>query len=135
MASNVRIAVNIAKVNEQLGIVFGWASVTEIDGQPVVDLQDDVIPTDVLEKAVYEFMLADRFDEMHEVAGRGHIVESIVITDEKLAAMFPGQPLPQGPRGWWIGVKPDPDVLEKFRRGQYRGFSIAGTAEKEVVQL
>lgn len=133
--AGVRIAVEVAKVDAQLGVVFGWASVTEVDGQPVVDLQGDIIPTEVLERAVYEFMLADRFDEMHAVPARGHIVESVVVTDEKLAAMFPGQAIPKGPRGWWIGVKPDPDVLERFKRGEYRGFSIGGWAEKEVEVL
>jgi len=133
--SQVRVFVHVSKVDEELGVVFGWASVTEVDGVPLVDFQKDVIPTEVLERAVYEFMLADRFDEMHTVPARGHIVESVMVTDDKLAAMFPGQPLPQGPRGWWIGVKPDPDLLEKFKRGEYRGFSIAGWAEKEGVRL
>lgn len=132
----VQLYIPIAKMDTEQQIVFGWGSVTKKDGVPVIDLQGDVIEDVELEKAVYDFMaVSKQHDEMHERIVEGsHFVESIVITDEKLAKMFPGETIPQGYRGWWVGIKiEDEEVWKKCKSGEYSGFSITGTATREEV--
>lgn len=132
------ISAEVVKVDEELGIVFGWGSVTKINGETLVDIQGDIIEDHELERAVYDFMVAPKHDEMHErIVPDSQIVESTVITDEKLQKMFPeAEALPPGKRGWWLGVKiNDPEVLAKHKDGTYTGFSITGTAKREEVTL
>lgn len=132
----VHLFVPIAKMDEDKQIVFGWGSVTKKDGVPVIDLQQDIISDDELETAVYEFMaVSKQHDEMHERIVEGsHFVESMVVTDEKLAKMFPGETIPQGYRGWWVGIQiNDQEVWKKCKDGTYTGFSITGTAAREEV--
>ncbi|MFA6619262.1 MAG: XkdF-like putative serine protease domain-containing protein, partial [Candidatus Neomarinimicrobiota bacterium] len=84
---------------------------------------------------VYDFMQAPMHDEMHErLVPTSKIVESFVVTDEKLQALFPGETIPVGKRGWWLGVYiPDPEVYAKHKAGIYTGFSITGTAQRKEV--
>ena len=124
----------IAKVDDEQRLVFGWASVAiNADGEPVVDLQDDMIDPAELEKAAYRAMEA-RFEagEMHQRTGIGRIVESFVVTPEKLQAMGLAEDVL--PIGWWIGVRvTDDDVWQRVKRGEYRAFSIHGMARREEV--
>lgn len=123
----------IAKADEEKHLVFGWLSVSaDENGTELVDLQGDVLPIEVLEDAVYEFMIDSRaMGDAHQVIGVGQIVESFVVTDEKLRAM--GLPLDLLPRGWWVGFHVDsPAVWEQIKNGNYRDFSIAGYAEGDL---
>src|SRR5687768_11807337 len=58
----------VAKVDESLGLVFGWALATDIGGSPHVDLQGDAIEGgDELIKVAAEFMeAAAASDVMHD---------------------------------------------------------------------
>lgn len=70
---------------------------------------------------------------MHEKIGIGRLVESMVFTEEKIKALG----IPEGtlPIGWWVGFKIDDlSVWEKIESGEYRAFSIGGTAEREEVE-
>ena len=124
----------IRKIDEYAQQVFGWASVafTE-DGEQVVDSHDHIIEGDELEKAVYQFNLVHRaLDEKHTEAVQGHLIESLVVTPEKLEKM--GLPKDALPQGWWVGFwVPDPAVFAKVVEGDYEMFSIAGTAVIEDV--
>lgn len=51
---------HIAKIDVDRRVVYGWASVITEKGQPVVDLQGDVIEADELHSAVDEFMKSVR---------------------------------------------------------------------------
>jgi hypothetical protein len=136
MAENVSLYLPFEKRDDEKQIVFGWGSVTKKDGVSVIDLQGDVIEDAELENAVYEFMaVSKKHDEMHEKIVEGsHFVESVVITDEKLAKMFPGETIPQGFRGWWVGIKvTDDGVWKKIKDGVYKGFSITGSAIREDI--
>jgi hypothetical protein len=118
----------VKKFSEDKQIVFGWASVTDLDGNPVVDLQGDILESDVLEKAAYDYVLNSReAGDMHRVhRGIGKVVESVVLTKEKASAM--GLELPGGKVGWWIGMHIDnPDVWAKVKSGEYTAFSIGGS--------
>jgi len=134
-AGDFEIFIPISKLDDEQQIVFGWGSVTKIDGQPVIDIQGDIIEDIELEKAVYEFMSAPKHDEMHErIVPDSVIVESFVVTDEKLQKMFGAEAPEGGFRGWWIGIHiADPEVYAKHKDGTYKGFSITGTALRKEV--
>ena len=125
----------VAKLDEDQRLVFGYASVAKVnDGSDLVDLQGDQIAPDDLEKAAYDFVLEARIaNEMHQGEPVGQLVESVVITPEKLAAMGlragPGAPAV----GLWLGFKLTPDAFAKVKRGDYTMFSIEGTADEELV--
>ena len=101
--SKIDIPVPISKIDEDQRIVFGWCSVVEKDGRLVVDLQDEVIPEAVLEKAVYDYVLNSRVGgEMHERKA-GRMIESMIFTKEKQQALG----IDLGKVGWWVGYKID----------------------------
>jgi cation transport regulator ChaB len=124
---------NICKTDAGQNLVFGWASVIEKDGQPVVDLQGDVIRPAELEKSAYAFVHDVRVaGEMHKRIGVGSLVESVVLTKEKQAAM--GIPEDANiPVGWWIGMKVDPEVFAKVKSGEYNAFSIGGLGKRKDI--
>ena len=71
-------------------LVFGWANVTlQEDGTTPFDWQGDIIDTDILESAAYDFVLK------HGLANQEHkwdtdcgwLVESMVFTKDKMAAL------------------------------------------------
>src|SRR5690606_35761581 len=73
--------VQIAKLNDEQQLVFGWLSVSEDeDGNLIIDSQDDIIEPDELERMAYDFVLyARKAGDMHErIEGIGRLVESMV---------------------------------------------------------
>ena len=131
--AEVEVFIPISKMDDEKKLVFGWGSVTKVNQMPYVDSQEDIIEDAELENAVYDFMQAPMHDEQHErLVPTSKIVESFVVTDEKLQKMFPGETIPVGKRGWWLGVYiPDPEVYAKHKDGTYTGFSITGTAQRK----
>jgi hypothetical protein len=126
-----------AKLDHEQRIAFGYASVAvNKHGAPVTDLQGDRIDPAELERAAYAFMHEyGTSGEMH--AGSepiGKVVESFVVTGEKLRKMglLPDD-APDPPSRWWIGVKLASPAFEKVKSGQYRMFSIQGSAERVPV--
>ena len=122
----------ITKLDEAQNLVFGWASVIENpDGSPVVDSQGDVLLPDELEKAAYKFVLEVRkAGEMHRtIEGVGQLVESVVMTKEKRAALG----IQGGPTGWWVGFKVSPEVFAKVKSGEYPAFSIGGKGTRKEI--
>lgn len=122
---------SVYKAREDEQLVSGWANVAiNKDGSVPLDWQDDVIAPATLEKAAIGFMLDYRGSGvMHEGESKGTVVESIVFTKEKQAAIG----IPDGvvPEGWFITVKVhDPEVFAKVKDGTYRMFSIQGTAKR-----
>ena len=121
----------IVKSDNDKRLAFGWASVSmRVDGEVIEDWQEDIVEPDELENAAYNFVLLYREGgEMHERGGAAVLIESVVFTPEKMAAMG----IPEGtlPVGWWIGFKvTDDDVWEKVKDGTYAMFSIEGEAER-----
>lgn len=124
----------IAKVDDSRHLVFGWASVAiRKDGDIVVDSQRDIIEPGELETAAYAFNLQFReAGEMHVGEAKGELIESFVVTPEKLEKM--GLPKDALPVGWWVGFYiPDDEVFEKVKNGTYKAFSIQGRAIREEV--
>jgi hypothetical protein len=125
----------ISKVDEDKRQVFGWASLTSVDGQPVVDRQGDYIPLDEIEKAAYHYVLSSRKGgDMHARDGEGpkhtaDLIESFLVTPEKLKHM--GLAEDALPHGWWIGMKvQDDDQWEMVKKQERTGFSIHGKGSR-----
>jgi hypothetical protein len=120
----------ISKLNEDKQQVFGWASIVEVNGQPVVDLQGDYISIDEVEKAGYDYVVKSRKGgDMHLRDGdhpvhKSDMIESFIVTPEKKAAMG----LPESvPTGWWVGYQVnDADTWALVKNGKRTGFSIHG---------
>ena len=130
----MRISGKIVKANIDEHLVFGWASVaTDANGNTVIDSDGDTISIDELEKAAYQFVMWGRDGgEMHENLYIGTLVESMVFTPEKCAALG----IEGVPSGWWIGMKIfDNAVWAKIKSGKYSMFSIAGRAVREEVNI
>ena len=125
----------VMKSDDDRRLVFGWANVSvRVDGEQIVDWQPDVIDTADLEKAAYEYV-ADfgAAGEMHQRGGIGRVIESVVFTKEKAAAL--GIPPDILPEGWWIGFKiMDDEVWEKIKSGEYSMFSIEGKAVRQPME-
>lgn len=118
-------------------LVFGWASISvTVDGEQLVDRQNDMIDPEDLEEAAYDYVLNFRDTGEEHVSSlrkKGRLVESCVFTEEKQAAIG----IPPGiiPVGWWIGFYIDDDeAWEKIRNGTYQMFSIEGQANRVPVE-
>lgn len=113
-------------------MVYGWANVTAENGQEVVDLHGDIIPTELLEKAATDFMLKYRHALSMHAGGRiGTVVHSLPVTPEIAKALG----IETARSGWIIGMKVDSaEVWAKVKSGDYRGFSIGGFATKRETE-
>jgi len=125
--------VKVAKINEDEQLVFAWANIAKTAaGELVVDSHDEVIYPEDLELAAYEYVL--QFSDMgvdHIGEAQGHLVESLMLTKEKAAAMGISGPVPEG---WWVGYHiPDPDLFAKVKSGEYPMMSIQGVAEAQEI--
>lgn len=131
MKKNIMFEAEIIEKNEDKRLVFGWASIIEKDGEPVVDFQGDMISEDELEKAFYDFVMNSRdAGEMHIKKGVGTLIECMVFTKEKQETLG----IDLGCVGAWVGFKVDEDVFAKIKDGQYKMFSIGGKGVREIVE-
>jgi hypothetical protein len=130
------VNVKFAKIDEDQQLIFGLASVAvSADGTPVEDLQGDIIPSAELEKAVYSYVLKSRQGgTMHEEMGTARLVESFVVTSEKLGALLKGLGVEADISGFqgvaaWVGFKvDDPETWARVKSGELASFSIGGRA-------
>lgn len=122
----------VVKVDDSLGLVFGWAIVCKKDGEPYFDLQGDYIPEESMLKATADFMVKSRVNkEMHTGSQQGTVVFSFPLTTDIAKAMG----IASDQTGWMVAVKPDnAEALAKFKDGTYTGFSIGGNriTDKEL---
>ena len=119
----------ILKVDEELGIVFGWGITCTIDGEKHYDRQGDHITEGGMLKAATDFM--QNSAEMHEMHGgvnEGSVVFCFPLTEEVAKAFE----IDCATTGLLIGVKPSEEVLAKFKSGEYTGFSIGGQYGENV---
>lgn len=120
----------IAKFDDQKGVVTGWAALSSVDGEPVIDFHNELLLVSELEKAAHNLMIdggAGKAGEMH-AARVGDIVESLVVTKEKAAALGLGDVKTEG---WAVSMKlRDPGAIERVKRGERSELSIHGTTQK-----
>lgn len=127
----IDVLFDITKAREDECLVSGWANVAvNADGSLPLDWAGDIIRPEVLEKAAINFMLEYRGSGvMHQGDEQGIVVESIMLTKEKQAAI--GIPDGTVPEGWFITVKvTNPDVFKAVKEGKYKMFSIQGHAKR-----
>lgn len=134
----VSLGIDFTKRDEERRLVFGFAKFAEDParrGYLYVDRQDDIITPADLEDVAYEYVLTSRdAGEMHVSKGAATLVESFMVTPEKLEKMgLPGDAIPQG---WWVGYRVhDDDAWDRIKKGVYTGFSIEGTGVRQEVEV
>ena len=129
-----------SKVDSDKRQVFGWASIIEKDGQPVHDLQGDIIESEEIEKSAYDYVIKSRKGgDMHRREAddtpvhASDMIESFVVTPEKISKMG----LPEGslPTGWWGGFKVnDDDAWNLVKSGKRTAFSIHGRGQRTPME-
>lgn len=132
----------LTKVDKENSMVFGFFSVNKIGDELLEDRQQDLIETEELEKAAYDFVLNARIaGEGHIRKGVGNLIESFMITYDKMEAILKtiedmgvaGATFDLKMEGWWGGFQvTDPDVLEKIEKGDYPMFSVGGSAAERI---
>lgn len=123
--------VNIAKLDLDRQMVWGWASVATKRGVPVQDWQGDIVDILEVSKAAHDFMINQRMGgTMHKRMGTGTIVESIIFDKALQDALR----IDLGQEGWFIGVQvADKDTWEGVKSGKYAAFSIGGSGVREAL--
>jgi Putative phage serine protease XkdF len=133
-AVEVNFFIDITKSDADRQIVFGWANVSkDKEGNLIVDSHGDTIEPEELENAAYNFTLnfnSEAMGEMHSGDSKGRLIESFMVTPEKLEKM--GLAKNALPQAWWVGMHvEDKELFEKVKSGQYRAMSIQGVAQRE----
>lgn len=122
---NFNITTDVCKVDASLGLVFGYAMVCKIDGEPHFDLQGHHIPEDTMLKVLATFMAGDNVvaKEMHTGEQVGTYLFAFPMTTEIAKALD----IEVKQTGALIAMKPDnAETLAKFKTGEFTGFSIGG---------
>ena len=124
------------KVDEELGLVFGFAIICNKNGEAYYDLHRDHIPEDSMLKAATDFMLHSRMaGEMHgrdkdnNTVAKGTVVFAFPLTTEVAKSLG----IVTKTTGLLIAIKPsDQSILDKFKSGEYNGFSIGGSYDSNI---
>ena len=116
----------VLKVDDEQGLVYGWAYVSTEDGELLVDSQGDSIEPIEMEKMATDFMLNSRNAKvMHKGENVGQFVHSFPMTNDIMRAFD----IYSNREGWLVAMKPtDDEVMKAYKRGDYTGFSIGGKA-------
>lgn len=124
VAKRFRFTADVLKVDAELGIVFGWGVICKEDGEDYFDVQGDNADENGLIEASADFMEHSRVTkEMHRGGERGGgVVFAFPLTTD-IAKAFG---IVTDTTGLMIGIRPDTEMLEKFKSGELRGFSIGG---------
>jgi len=122
---------NVGGISEEQQMVYGWASVYEKSGQPVVDKQGDRISEREVVKMAQRFVRDARIAKtMHGSPKTGDVVESMVFTRELQRALG----IDLGFSGWLVGIHvSDPETWARVKSGELRTLSIGGTGIRTPV--
>lgn len=133
-----KIECTVCKVDTKLGLVFGFALICKVDGEPYYDtgsldeetgevIRDHVSEEEML-AATTDFMKSARIaNEMHTPGDEsGMVVHSFPLTTDIAKALD----IETATTGWLVAVAPDAEMLAKFASREFTGFSIEGTAER-----
>ena len=126
------VRVKITKADAEGRFVRGFALVTDVDGEPVVDWQGDVVSIDDMREAAHEFVEKSRAgDVMHDEQKIARLTESVIIDDELAAVLG----IADKRRGWWVGFEVlDADVRKRVKAGELPAFSIGGTGVRVPIK-
>jgi hypothetical protein len=119
LSKSAVLKVKVTKFSEEMGIIWGWASVADLK-----DLQGDTVQQPDLVKGMYQFM-EDYYTGAAVIKENHADVATVVLVESTLQFIA-------GCVCWFVGVKLlTEDLREAARTGQISGFSIAGTADAE----
>jgi|SRR6185437_9495390 len=123
------LAVDFTKTDDELHVVYGWASVSTIGDDHLMDLQGDKIAVPDLVKAAHDYVTNSRTGgDLHEVMGIGRVVESLVFTPEVQKSLG----IDLGKVGWMIGMHvTDEGVWKRVKDGELKAFSIGGSGVRQ----
>lgn len=118
------ITSKVSKVDNSLGLVFGYAMVCKINGEDHYDLQGDHIPEDTMLKVSKEFSERGAVaKEMHQGDKVGTFTFLFPMTTEIAKSLN----IQVEQTGLLVAMCPDnPETLAKFASGEFTGFSIGG---------
>ena len=121
----------IEKLDSERRVAYGWATVIEKSGEPVVDSQGDMIDEATLLDMAHGFIADVRAGKvMHGGRRVADLVESMVFTTDLQKALG----IDLGKVGWMIAMKVrDEATWEKVKSGQYPAFSIGGFGDRVEV--
>lgn len=119
----------VLKVDQSLGLVFGWALVSKVDGEDYFDTQNDHVPEEALMKAALDFADLRVGKEMHTGDQCGSIPFIFPLTTDVAKSLN----IETNTTGLLIAMKPSADVLAKYESGEYTGFSIGGQRIQDEV--
>lgn len=126
----------VAKLSDELGLVFGWALTTKANGEDYFDLQGDAIQETDLIKVAAEWMSSGgAADTMHDREQDGRAVFCMPMTTEVAKAVY-GDKIggELGTYGLLVAIKPSPEDFAKFKSGELTGFSIDGMGERTAAK-
>ncbi len=119
-------AASVVKVSEELGLVFCWAFTSKAAGSDYYDLHGDTIDQDFVAAAASFMERGGVTDEMHDGSPDGRVVFAMPMTPDIAKAYG----IQTDTVGLMVALKPSPDVLAKFKSGEYTGVSIQGMGER-----
>jgi hypothetical protein len=126
----------VAKLSDELGLVFGWALTTKAAGAEYYDLQGDNVLEDDLIKVAAEWMSGGgAADTMHDREQDGRAIFCMPMTTEVAKAVY-GDKIggELGTYGLLVAIKPSVEDFAKFKSGELTGFSIDGTGERTATK-
>lgn len=132
----VATTARVAKLSDELGLVFGWALTTKANGEDYFDLQGDNVLEDDLIKIAAEWMSAGgAADTMHDREQDGRAVFAMPMTTEVAKAVY-GDKIggELGTYGLLVAIRPSAEDFAKFKTGELTGFSIDGTGERSATK-
>lgn len=122
--------IHIDKANT---LIFGWAVISEIDGQEFFNVHDTHVPANQeLLKAAMDYA-TDRDAKVlmnHTGAPVGELLFAFPVTSEIAAAMGFTSKF----NGLLVGIKANETLLAKFEDGTLTGFSPFISGESEVTE-
>jgi hypothetical protein len=126
--SPVTNQVKLTKTDDEMRMVFGFASVIENPLGTVVDTQNDTIDSSELLKSTTTYMEGARIAKEMHVGGKiGEVIHSFPLTPDLAKSL--GISTPQ--YGWIVGMKVhDDSTWERVKKGELAAFSIGGSATR-----
>lgn len=118
----------VAKSNDERRMIYGWASVTTVDGESVVDLQDDEITTDALHDIAKGIVRGQRAGKFEHDGDECNETLEVMVFDKSLQEALG---IDLGKEGLLVGQHvPDDAHWEKAKSGDWE-LSIAVRAQVE----
>ena len=117
--------------DDEQRIVYGWASVSTIEGDIQVDHHNDQIQMEVLEKAATNYMLESRVGKFMHVGSKvAEVVHSLPLSLDIAKALG----VQTDREGWIIGMKVyDDECWNMIKTGVLKAFSIGCRAVRKEV--